>query len=60
MPVMIEDLSTSLDVQDQDKLRELVRREVENALRGRGAGLNGSGPNPADPGAGGKPLEPGR
>jgi hypothetical protein len=61
MPVMIEEMLTSLDVQDQEKLRELIRKEIEAALEMRGPGRkSGSGLDPADPGAGSKPSHMGR
>ena len=61
MPVMIEEMNTTLDVQDQEKLRELIRKEIEAALDMRGPGRrSGSGMDPADPGAGTKPAHMGR
>lgn len=61
MPLIIEELSTELEVRDEVKLRRVVREEIDRyfkATRGRvGAAAE---IDPADPAAAGKPTENGR
>lgn len=53
MPVIIEELSTHLDVTDEAKLRELVQEEIKRAMAGTGTGYRGADASidPADPNA---------
>lgn len=55
MPVVIEEMSTTLELKDEAKIRELVQEEIKKALAGHGAGRLTAGEelDPADPGAGG-------
>jgi hypothetical protein len=58
MALVIEELSTSLEVQDEVKIRKIVREEVQRALaaqRSRASG--GEEADPADPAASGGPNE---
>lgn len=62
MPVIIEELTTSLQIEDEAKLRKLVRDEIQRQFRdlqrmlrtGRAGDID-----PADPAAGGGPQESG-
>lgn len=61
MPLVIEQLTTSLEIQDEVKIRKLVQDEVRRAvaeLRGHG-GFDAAQPDPSDPAAGGGPSETG-
>jgi hypothetical protein len=51
MPVMIEELNTTFDVQDDSKIRQIVRQEIRAALSERGTPSRRA-TDPADPGAG--------
>lgn len=57
MPVIIEDMSTTLELKDEEKILMLIRHEIMKALAGKGAAakLGGVQVDPADPAAGGKP-----
>jgi hypothetical protein len=62
MPVIIEELTTTFDIQDEVKIRKLVRQEIraELAAQRRRAGPGGAlDVDPADPAASGGPLEAG-
>lgn len=57
MPLVIDSMTTSIQVQDDAKLRKLVQEEVklllaEDRKRG-GHGGSAADPDPADPDAGG-------
>lgn len=60
MALVIEELSTSVEVQDEVKIRKIVREEVMRALaaeRARGNLPSGEGGDPTDPAAAGGPNE---
>jgi hypothetical protein len=58
MPLMIEELSTSLEVQDDVKLRAMVREEIQKYMRhARAEGASSTAVDPADPAAAGGPYE---
>lgn len=52
MPIRIDELSTSLEIRDQERLRRLVREEVERALRERERAGRPQGRSATDPSAG--------
>jgi hypothetical protein len=53
MPIVVDELITTLEVQDERRVREIVREELERRLRQRPARPEaGSGPDPTDPRAG--------
>lgn len=56
MPLMIEELDTSLDVHDEAKLRKLVRQEIEEYMQRPRGLLRGRDVDAADPGAAGRPT----
>jgi len=50
MPIRIDEMSTTLEIQDEERLRRLVRAEVERALRDwERRGRRRTRPDPADP-----------
>jgi predicted secreted Zn-dependent protease len=56
MPVVIEELTTSLEIQDEAKIRKLVQEEITRALaEERRRGGRAFDVDPADPAAGGEP-----
>ena len=61
MPVVINELSTSFQVRDEARVKKLVQKEVEMALKKskRGGGDGKEGPDPTDPAAGGAPQAQG-
>lgn len=60
MPIMIDELSTSIHVRDEAKLRQAVREEIEKYMTEVRRAGNGRPPaNPADPAAAGGPNETG-
>ena len=56
MPVVIEEMSTTLELKDEAKIREIVQQEIKKALAGHGAGRRTAAQevDPADPAAGGR------
>lgn len=56
MPVVIEEMSTTLELKDEDKFRMMIQQEIQKALAGKGAGRQAAGEHvdPTDPGAGGR------
>jgi len=62
MPVIIEELTTSLEIEDEAKIRKLVRDEIQRELRELRRALRSGGGgevDPADPAAAGGPQESG-
>ena len=61
MPVIIGELSTTLEIQDEAKIRRLVREEIRRELmeRRRAERSGAAEVDPADPSAGGSPKETG-
>jgi hypothetical protein len=62
MPLIIEEMSTTLEIQDESKIRKLVRQMIkEELLESKRAARTGSGggADPADPAASGGPQESG-
>jgi len=56
MPLIIEEMSTSLEIHDEAKIRKLVKQMIRDELiqQQRAAKTGGtSGADPADPAAGG-------
>lgn len=54
MPVIIEELTTTLEIEDEAQIRKLVRQEIERALREQRRGHGASAEaDPADPAAAG-------
>jgi hypothetical protein len=61
MPVIIEELTTSLELEDEAKIRKLIRDEVEQCLQEfrRSMRSGGGDVDPSDPAAAGGPQESG-
>ena len=62
MPVMIDEMTTSFDVHNQDKTKKLVASEVKKQMmaeRRRARQEGGHEVDPSDPSASGKPGEGG-
>lgn len=60
MAVVIEELTTTLEIRDELEIRKLVRREVQEALQEeqrRSPGRDRHEVEPSDPGAAGRPVE---
>lgn len=62
MPLIIEEMSTTLEIQDEAKIRKLVKQmikdEMQEMKRASRTG-SGAGADPADPAAAGGPQESG-
>jgi len=52
MAIRIDEMTTSLEIRDTERLRRLVREEVERQLRERDRSAAGRRRDPADPTAG--------
>jgi hypothetical protein len=60
MPLVIEELSTSLEIQDEVAIKKLVREEVRRQLAEQRSGrAPADDVDPSDPAAGGTPNEGG-
>jgi hypothetical protein len=62
MPLIIEEMSTTLEIHDEAKIRKLVKQMIRDELaqQKRASRTGGaSGADPADPAAGGAPENAG-
>jgi hypothetical protein len=62
MPLIIEEMSTTLEIHDEAKIRKLVKQMIRDELaqQKRAASSGGvNGADPADPAAGGGPENAG-
>jgi hypothetical protein len=58
MPVVIDELTSRFEVQDEAKLKKLVAKEVRAALEEqRRREVRGASTDPSDPSASGRPAE---
>lgn len=61
MPVIIEELTTTLEIRDEVKIRKLVREEIAHAMRDeqRKRAVGRDRVDPTDPAASGRPGQGG-